>query len=93
MAKLLFDPVTYQFHYRCRSEESAPAIAAGFGWDSIRRRYSTDDPAVAMALARYGDNYVRRLLADTVESPVLLSTRGEVRSNRQYFVPPSISLH
>jgi hypothetical protein len=33
MTKLLFDPVTYQFYYRCRSEESAPASAAGFGWD------------------------------------------------------------
>jgi hypothetical protein len=57
MAKLLFDPVTYQFYYRCRSEETAPAIAAGFGWDSIRRRYCTDDPSVAMSLAKYGDTY------------------------------------
>ena len=29
MAKLLFDPVTYQFYYRCLSEETA-AKAAGF---------------------------------------------------------------
>jgi hypothetical protein len=68
MAKLLFDPVTYQFYYRCRSEEIAPAIAAGFGWDPIRRRYCTDDPTVAMSLAKYGDTYVKHLLADVVET-------------------------
>ena len=67
MAKLLFDPITYQFYYRCRSGETARAIAAGFGWDPIRRRYCTDDPSVAMSLAKYGDTYVKRLLADVVE--------------------------
>jgi hypothetical protein len=71
MAKLLFDPVTYQFYYRCRSEESTRATAAGFGWDPIRRRYSTDDPAVAMALASRGDDYVKLLLADALEAEVL----------------------
>ena len=68
MAKLLFDPITYQFYYRCRSEESAPATAAGFGWDPIRRRYYTEDPMVAMALASRGDNYVKHLLADALEA-------------------------
>jgi hypothetical protein len=38
MAKLLFDPLAYEFYYRCRPEDSAPAIAAGFDWDPIRRR-------------------------------------------------------
>jgi hypothetical protein len=50
MPKLLFDPVAYQFYYRCRPEDSAPTIAAGFGWDPIRRRYYTEDPMVAMVL-------------------------------------------
>src|SRR3974377_449172 len=68
MAKLLFDPVTYQFYYRCHSEESAPATAAGFGWDPIRRRYYTEDPIVAMAWASRGDNYVKHLLADALEA-------------------------
>jgi hypothetical protein len=67
MAKLLFDPITYQFYYRCGSEESAPATAAGFGWDPIRRRFYTEDPIVAMALASRGDNYVKHLLADALE--------------------------
>jgi len=68
MTKLLFDPVTYQFYYRCHSEESAPATAAGFGWDPIRRRYYTEDPMVAMALTSRGDNYVKHLLADALEA-------------------------
>jgi hypothetical protein len=71
MAKLLFDPVTYQFYYRCPPEESAPAAAAGFGWDPIRRRFYTEDPMVAMALASRGDNYVKHLLADTLETTAL----------------------
>ena len=68
MAKLLFDPITYQFYYRCHSEESAPATAAGFGWDPIHRRYYTEDPMVAMALANRGNNYVKHLLADALEA-------------------------
>jgi hypothetical protein len=71
MTKLLFDPVTYQFYYRCRLEESAPATAAGFGWDPIRRRFHTEDPKVAMALASRGDNYVKHLLADALETTAL----------------------
>jgi hypothetical protein len=85
MAKLLFDPVTYQFYYRCRSEERAPAIAAGFGWDPIRRRYCTDDPIVAMGLARYGDADVRRLLADVVE------TAGVPANGKKGYCGPQIS--
>ena len=29
MAKLLFDPITYHFYYRCRLEERAPAKPPG----------------------------------------------------------------
>jgi hypothetical protein len=68
MPKLLFDPVAYQFYYRCRPEDSAPAKAAGFGWDPIRRRYYTEDPMVAMVLASRGDDYVKHLLADALEA-------------------------
>ncbi len=68
MPKLLFDPVAYQFYYRCRTEDSAPAIAAGFGWDPIRRRYYTEDPTVALVLAGRGDGYVKLLLADALEA-------------------------
>jgi hypothetical protein len=71
MAKLQFDPITYQFYYRCRSEESAPASAAGFGWDPIRRRFYTEDPMVAMALASRGDNYVKHLIKDALETTAL----------------------
>ena len=48
MAKLRFDPVTYQFYYQCPPQEGAPAKAAGFGWDPIRRRYYTEDPTIAV---------------------------------------------
>jgi hypothetical protein len=68
MAKLRFDPVTYQFYYQCPPQEGPPAKAAGFGWDPIRRRYYTEDPMVAMALASRGDNYVKHLLADALEA-------------------------
>jgi hypothetical protein len=71
MAKLLFDPITYQFYYRCRSEESAPAKAAGFGWDPIRRRFYTENPLVASNLASRGDSYVKHLLADVLEDPAV----------------------
>lgn len=71
MAKLQFDPITYQFYYRCRSEESAPASAAGFGWDPIRRRFYTEDPMVAMALASRGDNDVNHLIKDALGTTAL----------------------
>jgi hypothetical protein len=66
MAKLRFDPVTYQFYYRCPPEDGAPAKAAGFGWDPIRRRYYTEDPKVALGLESCGDGYVKLLLADVL---------------------------
>jgi hypothetical protein len=68
MPKLLFDPVAYQFYYRCRSEDRAPAVAAGFRWDPVRGRYYTEDPMVAMVLACRGDSYVKLLLADALEA-------------------------
>jgi len=77
MPKLLFDSVAYQFYYRCRSEDRAPAIAAGFGWDPIRRRYHTEDPMVAMVLASRGDSYVKLLVADALEA-----TRSHKHSER-----------
>ena len=93
MAKLLFDPVTYHFYYRCRSEERAPAIAAWFGWDPIRRRYCTDDPTVAMTLAKYGDTYVKRLLADVVETVGIPANRKESYCERQISRNASSTLH
>ena len=93
MAKLLFDPVTYQFYYLCRSEERAPAIAAGFGWDPIRRRYCTDDPTVAMSLAKYGDTYVKRLLADVVETVGVPANHKKGYCERQITRNASHTLH
>ncbi len=66
MPKLRFDPLTYQFYYRCRPEERASANTAGFDWDPIRRRYYTENPHVAVALASSGDDYVVELLADVL---------------------------
>ena len=91
MTKLLFDPVTYQFYYRCRSEESAPATAAGFGWDPIRRRFYTEDPMVAMALANRGDNYVKHLLADALETTALHKPPEGAGGSRSW-APASISI-
>jgi hypothetical protein len=78
MSKLRFDPVTYQFYYRCSAQESEEARAAGFGWDPLRRRYYTEDPGVAICLARRGDTYVRQLLAEAVGS---MSCRRRSGSN------------
>jgi hypothetical protein len=66
MPKLRFDPLTYQFYYRCRPEERADANTAGFSWDPIRRRFYTEDPHVAVALASSGDDYALELLADVL---------------------------
>src|SRR5271157_2914473 len=66
MSKLRFDPITYQFYIRSAAEDGAPARAAGFGWDPVRRRYYTEDPKVAVGLASSGDNYVKHLLADAL---------------------------
>lgn len=68
MPKLKFDPVTYQFYYRCLAEDGSHAKSAGFGWDPIRRRYCTEDPNVAASLASRGDNYVKHVLADALET-------------------------
>jgi hypothetical protein len=84
MAKLQFDPVTYQFYYRCRSEESAPATAAGFGWDPVRRRFYTEDPMVAMVLASRGDDDVKHLLADALETIVLHKCPEGAGGSRRY---------
>ena len=68
MPKLLFDPLAYQFYYRCRPEDRAPAVAAGFRWDPVRRRYYTENPMTALVLASRGDSYVKLLLADALEA-------------------------
>ena len=91
MAKLLFDPLAYQFYYRCRPEDSAPAIAAGFGWDPIRRRYFTEDPMVAIVLAGRGDNYVKDLLADALEAASHKHPESSDRSGRWLRGIPNIA--
>ena len=68
MAKLRFDPVTYQFYYQCPPQEGAPAKAAGFGWDPIRRRYYTEDPTIAVNLEVSADSYAKLLLADVLSA-------------------------
>jgi hypothetical protein len=68
MAKLRFDPVTYQFYYQCPPQEGAPAKAAGFGWDPIRCRYYTVDPSIAVNLADRADSYAKLLLADVLSA-------------------------
>jgi hypothetical protein len=73
MAKLRFDPITYQFYYGSRAEGGSRARQAGFAWDPVRGRYFTGDPQIAVALASRGDRYARELLTDaltrTVASP------------------------
>jgi hypothetical protein len=91
MAKLLFDPVAYQFYYRCRPQDNAPAIAAGFAWDPIRRRYYTEDPMVAIVLARRGDDYVKHLLADALEAAAS-HKRPEAADRRQRWEPAVIPM-
>ena len=91
MAKLLFDPVAYQFYYRCRPEDSAPAIAAGFGWDPIRRRYYTEDPMLAMVLRNRGDGYVKHLLADALEAAAPRAWH-EASGRRQKSAPAGIPI-
>jgi hypothetical protein len=91
MPKLLFDPVAYQFYYRCRPEDSTPAIAAGFGWDPIRRRYYTEDPMVAIVLASRGDDYVKQLLADALETAVPRK-RPEAAGRRQKSAPAVVPI-
>jgi hypothetical protein len=66
MPQLRFDPVNYQFYYRCGPQDEATPKAAGFGWDPVRRRYYTEDPHVAATLESHGDFYARLLLADVL---------------------------
>lgn len=98
MPKLLFDPLAYQFYYRCRPENRAPAVAAGFRWDPIRRRYCTEDPMVALVLASRGDSYVKLLIADALEAAT--SRKLPERASRSRWIPgtngtsiPSSLLH
>jgi hypothetical protein len=93
MSKLRFDPVTYQFYYRCSLEDSGPAKAAGFGWDPLRRRYYTLDPKVAAGLASCADNYAKLLLADTLgDEPLCEPPNGASRSRRWSPATASISI-
>jgi len=83
MSKLRFDPVTYQFYYRCSLEDGGPAKAAGFRWDALRRRYYTVEPKTAAALASRGDSYVRLLLVDALGAGVSSKhTKADARSKR-----------
>lgn len=66
MTKLRFDPVTYQFYYRCPPEDGARAKAAGFRLDPVRRRYYTEDPSIAVNLEACADSYAKLLLADVL---------------------------
>lgn len=91
MSKLRFDPVTYQFYFRCRPEDSGRAKAAGFGWDPMRRRYYTEDPWVAVDLSRFGDDYVMELLADALGATTAHKRReGSHRSRRPAPQPAAI---
>jgi len=88
MPKLRFDPVTYQFYFRCPPEDGAPAKAAGFGWDAIRRRYYTEDPMVAVGFESCSDNYVKLLLADVLGTGTSYQNVGRVRRSSKW-VPPA----
>ncbi len=77
MSKLHFDPITYQFYYRCATGDGAPPRAVGFRWDPLRRRYYTLDPKVAAGLASRSDNYVKLLLADAL-GPEVLQEHGPI---------------
>ena len=68
MPKLRFDPVSYQFYYRCPPQEGAPAEAAGFRWDPIRRRHFTEDPSIAVNFQACADSYAKLLLADVLSA-------------------------
>jgi hypothetical protein len=68
MAKLRFDPVTYQFYYQCPPQEGAPAKATRLGWDPIRRRCYTEDPSIAVNFEACADSYAKLLLADVLSA-------------------------
>ena len=91
MSQLRFDPVTYQFYFRCRLEDSGRAKAAGFGWDPMRRRYYTEDPGVAVGLASFGDDYVMELLADVLGATTAHKrSKGSHRSRKPVPQPAAI---
>jgi len=56
------------FYYQCPPQEGAPAKAAGFGWDPIRRRYYTEDPSIAVNFEACADSYAKLLLADVLSA-------------------------
>jgi hypothetical protein len=96
MPKLRFDPLTYQFYYRGRPEERAKAHTAGFDWDPIRRRYYTEDPHVAVALANSGDDYVLELLTDVLGDAAVRGLPAEAYSSPQWaaaIASGSIAVH
>ena len=97
MAKLLFDPMTYQFYFPAGSADRA-AKAAGFGWDPLRLRYYTEDPKVAIRLAGAGSSFVKHLLAEALAAAPLdeptISCTALRRTLRPTRVPmPSTAIH
>lgn len=91
MAKLLFDPMTYQFYFPSGSEDRA-AKAAGFGWDPFRLRYYTEDPKVAVRLRRFGSSYVKCLLAEALDTTPLDKHTASRASSRRTSRPIRVSL-
>jgi hypothetical protein len=81
MAKLRFDPVTYQFYYRCPPQQEVSAKVAGFGWDPLRHRYYTEDPSIAVNFVACADSYTKLLLADVFSAgPVHKASETPSRS-------------
>ena len=99
MSKLRFDPVNYQFYYRCPFKDGGPIKAAGFKWDALRRRYYTVEPQVAAALASRGDDYVKLLLADVLGTGILHEHTETAAGSRNWIpsihcmAPSSNSIH
>jgi len=91
MTKLRFDPVNYQFYYRCSLEDGGLAKAAGFRWDALRRRYYTIEPRVAAVLANRGDDYVKLLLADALEATVQCKPAATDTGSRCWPIAPRIT--
>ena len=92
MPKLRFDPVTYQFYYRCASHDGAAPKTAGFGSDPIRRRYFTEDPNVAASLESHGDFYASLLLTDVLAAVTSPQHRQRTRGLLER-VPPEKGEH
>jgi hypothetical protein len=92
MAKLRFDPVTYQFYYQFPPQEGAPAIAAGFGWDPIRRRYYTEDPNIAVNFEACADSYAKLLLADVLSAASSHKPRERSREPSAWVLRPKAAV-